>query len=29
MPPIPWTHSNEEADIVVAIIHNMEKTFPT
>jgi hypothetical protein len=28
MPPIPWTHSNEEANIVVATICNMEKTIP-
>jgi hypothetical protein len=28
MPPISWTHNNEEADVVVATIRNMEKTFP-
>jgi hypothetical protein len=28
MPPIMWTHSNEEVDIVVASICNMEKIIP-
>jgi len=28
MPPIPWTHTNEEANIVVVAIRNMEKTIP-
>ncbi len=28
MPSIPWSHNNEEANIVVATIRNMEKTFP-
>jgi hypothetical protein len=28
MPPIPWTHNNEKADIVVATIHNMKKIIP-